>query len=209
MGRITKKPEERKNELMDAALELFFEKGFESTSINDVVKKVGVAQGLFYYYFGSKNDMLDAVLDRYIDDLIKLLEDIVIDKKLNIDKKFQLFLDTFFRYGKNNDKFAKDLHQDENFIVHQKLTDKTINLITPLLVQVIKEGIQKGIFSTPYPDESLEILIPGMIGYIHKYYFCHDSEILSFKIAAIEEIMERMLGAKKGSVKVGMDAVTQ
>ena len=39
---------------MDAALELFVEKGFETTTINDVVKRVGVAQGLFYYYFGSK-----------------------------------------------------------------------------------------------------------------------------------------------------------
>lgn len=199
MVRITEKPEERKNELMDAALELFVEKGFETTTINDVVKRVGVAQGLFYYYFGSKHDMLDAVLDRYIADLIKLLNNIITNKNFDIGKKFQLFLDTFFRYGEKNQKFAKDLHYDENLIIHQKLTDKTIELITPILLQIIREGIQKGLFSTPYPEESVEILIPGMIVYIHRYYFCQDREILSFKMVAIEEIIERILGAKKAA----------
>ena len=100
--------------------------------------------------------MLDALLDRYIADLIKLLDNIVTDKDLDIGIKFQLFLDTFFRYGEKNEKFAKDLHYDENLIIHQKLTNKTIELITPFLLQIIREGIKKGLFSTPYPEESLE-----------------------------------------------------
>ncbi len=49
MVRISKDPEERKNEIVDAAEELFVTKGYEKTSISDIVKKVGVAQGLFYY----------------------------------------------------------------------------------------------------------------------------------------------------------------
>jgi AcrR family transcriptional regulator len=78
-----KAPEERKNELMDIALEFFFTKGFENTTIGDIVKKAGVAQGLFYYYFNSKNDILDAAINRYIDKLIKSLEDIKLEIDLN------------------------------------------------------------------------------------------------------------------------------
>ncbi|GIO30333.1 MULTISPECIES: TetR/AcrR family transcriptional regulator [Paenibacillus] len=54
MPRITKNPKERRNEILNAAMELFNTKGFEQTSVSDIVKKIGVAQGTFYYYFQSK-----------------------------------------------------------------------------------------------------------------------------------------------------------
>jgi len=204
MVRITKEPEERKNELMDAALELFLEKGFEKTTITDVVTKVGVAQGLFHYYFSSKQDMLDAVLDRYIDNLIKVLASIAADNNLDVEKKLQIFLDTILGPGETNERFATYVHQDKNFIIHQKFTDKTIMRVTPLLLQIIKEGINGRRFNVPYPEETLEILVPGMMDYIHRYYFCQNRELLSIKMKAAEEIIEKLLGAAKGSVKLNI-----
>jgi len=206
MVRVTKDAEERKNELMDAALELFLKKGFDTTTITDIVKRVGVAQGLFYYYFGSKHDMLDAVIDRYIDNLIESLANIASDNSLNITKKFQLFIDTFFRYGENNELFAEDLHKDKNLIIHQKMTDKTIKLATPLLLHIINEGIHKEVFSLSYPEETLEILVPGMMDYIHRYYFCQNKKTLSIKMRAAEDIINRMLGTC--SVKLNIFADT-
>jgi AcrR family transcriptional regulator len=209
MGRIAKDPEERKNELMDAALELFLEKGFENTAVNDIVKKVGVAQGLFYYYFGSKQDMLDAALDRYIGKLMCMLANIANDTSMAIEDKFQSFLDTFFGYGESNEKFAADLHQEKNRIIHQKLTDKTIEAVAPLLLQIIRDGVQKGLFHTSYPEETVAILVPGMMDYIHKYSFVTNAEALAIKTKAAGEIIERMLGAQKGSIKINLPAATQ
>ena len=63
--RIVKEAEERKNEILDRANELFCEKGFEGTSTNDILKAVGIARGTLYYHFKSKGDIMDALIERY------------------------------------------------------------------------------------------------------------------------------------------------
>ncbi|HIZ20258.1 MAG TPA: TetR/AcrR family transcriptional regulator [Firmicutes bacterium] len=55
--RVSKRPEERREEFLDAAQALFYEQGVEATSIQQIVKRVGVAQGLYYYYFHSKKKL--------------------------------------------------------------------------------------------------------------------------------------------------------
>ena len=62
--RVTKDPEERKQELIDAAERLFMERGYEATAVSDIVQEVGVAQGTFYYYFPSKEEILEAIIEK-------------------------------------------------------------------------------------------------------------------------------------------------
>lgn len=61
--RVTKEPEVRKQEILDTALKLFGENGYEKTSITDIAKAIGVAQGLCYRYFPSKERCLTARLN--------------------------------------------------------------------------------------------------------------------------------------------------
>ena len=72
--RVTKDPEIRRQELVQASLELFLDKGYEKTSVKDIVAAVGVAQGLFYYYFPSKEDILKEIADYYVEVLIGSVE---------------------------------------------------------------------------------------------------------------------------------------
>ena len=57
--------EERRNQLVDVSLRLFAEKGFERTTIKDISEAAGVAQGLNYHYFASKEELLFAAVDRH------------------------------------------------------------------------------------------------------------------------------------------------
>jgi AcrR family transcriptional regulator len=63
--RITKDPQERKQEILETAMRLFQEKGYEKISISDIAKAIGVAQGLCYWYFPSKEVLFDEVVDQY------------------------------------------------------------------------------------------------------------------------------------------------
>ena len=63
--RISKEPEVRKQEILETAMKLFSEKGFEKTSISDIAKEIGVAQGLCYRYFPSKDILFQSALEEY------------------------------------------------------------------------------------------------------------------------------------------------
>ncbi|HIE5326586.1 TPA: TetR/AcrR family transcriptional regulator [Proteus mirabilis] len=70
----TKPAEVRLKELMNAAETLFLEKGFDATTVSDIVKQAGVAKGTYYHYFTAKTDILDALRTRYMDWYIDKIE---------------------------------------------------------------------------------------------------------------------------------------
>jgi len=67
------KGQRRKQQIIDTAKEMFIEKGFQSTHIGQVCKKLNIARGTVYQYFGNKREILYAVLDQIeekIDDIM-------------------------------------------------------------------------------------------------------------------------------------------
>jgi len=73
----TKPAEIRREELMDAAQRLFLEKGFDETSVDEIVRAAHVAKGTFYWYFKSKDDVLLALQTRFIDRFCSEIEEAV------------------------------------------------------------------------------------------------------------------------------------
>ena len=69
--RTVKEAEERKNEILDVAERLFGTKGFDNTSTSDILNEVGIARGTLYYHFKSKEDILDAMIDRMTGRLVE------------------------------------------------------------------------------------------------------------------------------------------
>lgn len=61
----TKPPEQRREELMNAAAKLFVGNGVKATSIDAIAEAAGVAKGTFYLYFATKDDIVVALVDRY------------------------------------------------------------------------------------------------------------------------------------------------
>ena len=66
MARPAQDPQIRINEILDAAETLFYERGYQPTMISDIVRKIGVAQGTFYYYFTSKEEIVVALINRHL-----------------------------------------------------------------------------------------------------------------------------------------------
>ena len=82
--RVTKEPEVRKQEILDTALKLFGENGYEKTSITDIAKAIGVAQGLCYRYFPSKEALFDSAIEQYADVLWSNLQALKSGRSLRI-----------------------------------------------------------------------------------------------------------------------------
>jgi AcrR family transcriptional regulator len=202
MGRISKDPAIRKQELVMAACELFKEKGFEQVSVSDVVKKVGVAQGTFYYYFRTKYDVLDAVVDHYMQESLDIIQKIAGDRDLNAQEKLQAIINYTFKIGEGEKNFIEFLHSDENLITHQKYLMKSFEATIPPISAIVEEGVREGLFEVPYPRETVELMV-YMYGYLHDS-LAHpvDSEEHARKMRAAEGIFTRVLGIKNGGIKL-------
>lgn len=196
MARVTKDPEERRNEILDAAQELFMSKGFEETAVSDIVKKVGVAQGTFYYYFETKDAVLNAVLDRFMTYITGIFEGIAENPELDALQKIQAMLnfDAIFQFASGADTLTAYVHREENIALHQRFMDKFFAALIPILAKVISQGVREGHYNTAYPVETVEILLMGLGGYFHRYYF-GDQQVFENKKRAMEDILERLLGA--------------
>ncbi|WP_232696474.1 TetR/AcrR family transcriptional regulator [Brevibacillus daliensis] len=197
--RISKEPEERRNEILDTAEMLFFTKGYSKTTVNDMLQAIGIAKGTFYYYFKSKEEVMDAVVMRFIDAGVAAAKKIAVSKELTVHEKlFQMIMaqkpDTD-RKGQLIEQF----HQPDNAEIHQKSLAQTILKLTPVLTEVIEQGIEEKLFQTPYPKESMEFLLIASQFLFDEGIFEWQPEEITQKIQAFIYNMEIMLGAEKGS----------
>lgn len=200
MTRITKSPEERRKEILDVAEELFLEKGFEETLVSDIVKQIGIAQGTFYYYFASKDEVLYAVLER---DLRRTADEIIGISKLqesNPIEKLQLVFKKIFEPKCFNFKINQYITQSQFSQFDQKIDEIRLELYIPVIQGIVEEGIGQKIFSIKYPEEIAEILSMGISGYMNKHLpFFGDTECFEKKMRVLQEILERILNVEEGS----------
>lgn len=162
MARTLKDPEVRRNEIIDVAQGLFISKGYENTSIQDVLDGAGIAKGTFYHYFDSKMALLDSLVARLTEARLSSVEPIVHDSRMSALQKMRAYLDTIMQWKAENRRFLMDMarviYRDENAIYRQKMTAAALKRIAPIFAAIIEQGIDEGIFSTEYPAETSEII---------------------------------------------------
>ena len=198
MARITKQPEERRQEFVEAAEALFMKKGYQGTSVSDIVREVGVAHGLFYYYFDTKEAVLDAIIDNMIAESRHRLEAIVHGDSTPI-KKYHRFVQEMFMLKKDRPYLIGYMLQDRNRIFYHKWMGKALGEITPLLTEIVEQGVAEGCFDTAYPREAVEFIFNGM-----RFFLASPEDLqgkgLRRKITASADMMERVLGAEDGTI---------
>ena len=198
LARVAKDPEIRRKEILDAAIGLFEEKGYDDTAVSDIVRKVGVAKGTFYYHFKSKEDLLDAFLDDIIEEIrVKLTA--VCDMELDVIGKVLYYFRVFNTAGIGRERMMNYLHEDRNALLHQKLEKKIYPKVLPPFKRIIEQGISEGVFDTEYPYEAA-VAIFGASNAISEGK--HDHAITEVtedrRLLTTTDVMERILGAEKG-----------
>lgn len=165
--RITKDPAERKQELLDASLEIILEKGYEKTSVKEIVSKVGVAQGLFYYYFNSKEDMVRQLCDIYINKYFKKLSKGGFDDCKNPGEAMKILIECSFVFLEENSGLIYKMHEKGNQILHDIVTFTFINAVSKVVKEIIVLGNNIGLFDCEYPEQSAFALMFGIFSVLH------------------------------------------
>jgi AcrR family transcriptional regulator len=153
MGRIVKEPAVRRTEILDAAQRLVATKGYEQMAIQDILDELQLSKGAFYHYFDSKLALLSAVIERMQAGMAQSLLSLAHDPAPGALDKLQRFFATLFRWKTAQKGFFLLLLQawysDENALVRQKVQASTFHQLTPLLEEIIQQGIQEGVLTLP------------------------------------------------------------
>ena len=142
--RIVKKHNERKQEIINTALKIFIHKGYEKTSVNDILNEIGIAKGTFYHYFKAKEEVLDAVIADTTETIVNKIEKIIADNSLNAEDKLLKAFSEMRVAPDMGEKFLSDIHKPENVLMHQKILTSSIKAFVPLMVEIVEEGIKQG-----------------------------------------------------------------
>ena len=181
---------------------LFREQGYKQTSVNDIVKKVGVAQGTFYYYFESKDDILNAVIEHYIDTYQRSLEQLLSVEGMSPCRKIEIIANTALAMHKYDPRLVEFLHTEENLVTHQRYVLKSFGIVIPLITAIVEQGKATGIFDVEYPRESVEMLVYAF-GYLEDTIaLSGDGDRYNRMIQAAEDILTRVLGIERGMLKL-------
>ena len=188
---MAKTKEERRNEIIETAGKLFEEKGYEQTQVQDIVNEIGVAKGLFYYYFKSKDEVMEELADRYADAIIDAVNKLI-DKDITtfdkINRIFQIFIDSA---EKKFGIFMVILNV-KNGITHERIFFNVGKKMVPLVTELILSGNDNGECNCSDPKFITEFLVSGLFNIMNQISPDEKIDYLKEKLPTIKTMILKL-----------------
>ena len=151
--------EERKDQIMNAAEEVFSKKGFSDARMDDIAEETGLSKGTLYLYYKSKDDLILAILDRLFQREFKAFENVDLTRVSATDAIW-VFVETTAKDIKIVMRLLPITYEFMGLAFRNKLVQKSfrayLNYYMDLLVPVIQHGIDAGEFR---PADAKEVAI--------------------------------------------------
>lgn len=155
----------RRAELAGAAAAVFAERGVANTAVSDIVRRAGVAQGTFYLYFDSKDDVLVAVAEHMVGAVIDVAE-AALDHGSPASDQLRAFIDALA--GAADDEGASELaellHRPENLPLHRRLEERIVPRLLPLMERIVAKGVAERTFDVPDVHAAAWFVLGGLRG---------------------------------------------
>lgn len=189
---------------MEAAQELFIQMGYQQTNVSDIVKKVGVAQGTFYYYFTSKEAVLEAIFTRHAKELVSQVQ---ASSSKTVLEQLQLFINRFYQfcYYDETALITKILYKEKQGELINKLWRQVQLVATPLLRRILEQGNREGLTNVVHMEETLSFfagIIAALLEISSPSEYGHETDVtvLKNKMRIAEKLMDALLGTPAGSI---------
>ena len=188
---MAKTKEERRNEIIETAGKLFEEKGYEQTQVQDIVNEIGVAKGLFYYYFKSKDEVMEELADRYADAIIDAVNNLI-DKDIStfdkINRIFQIFIDSAEK------KFGifMGILNVKNGKTHERIFFNVGKKMVPIVTELILSGNDNGECNCSDPKFITEFLVSGLFNIMNQISPDEKIDYLKEKLPTIKTMILKL-----------------
>ena len=187
------KNNERKQELLKIAYNIFLMKGYDNTSIDEIISEAKIAKGTYYYYFESKEKTLEEVINMVVEKMTNKAK-AILELNLPLEQKF-INVILSFKPEINEENLTEVINLPENIIMHEKVNKKVIQNAVPILTQIVEEGNKHEILNcTENIPEKIKITL------MLSSSLFDDGNYNEADIKVYIDIVESLLGASKGSL---------
>lgn len=202
----------RRDAFVDVARRLIQTKGYERTSIQDVLDALDASRGAFYHYFDSKGALLEAVLDRMVDEAMERIAPVMDDPDIPAPEKLRLVFSGIAAYKADQRDLALAILEvwlsDQNAIVRERLRRRQAMALAAILDRIVAQGIREGAFHVETPDHVGPVLVAlqqGAGDAASRLYLGRRDGAVTFAevvatLDAYRVAFERILGAQPGSL---------
>ena len=187
-----KKGERRKQELLQIAYRMFISRGYENTSVDEIIEEADIAKGTYYYYFETKEQMLEEVIGMMIDQEMEAAGRIL-QAEIPVPQKI-IGMISSLRPTQEERPIEGALMQPENIVMHEKIRKKIVEMAVPLLSKVVEEGIGQGIFACDNIAERVRMLLVISSSTFDEGCFTERD------IEVFIDMTEKLLGAESGTM---------
>ena len=205
--RVSKKYDVRLNEILDAAEALFSQIGYEKTTINNILEKVGIGKGTFYHYFQSKEELGDAVVARIVDYIAAGADAARSKPAKNAHEKMVATLHALRITENPHSEAISAMGNPYNAFLHQKTLIKLVGQVAPMLAAIAEEGIAEGFYQSEFPLEIFEVSIAAIQTIYNWNIMDKTYAELFLRMTAIVHMMELSLGAPTGSFGILLENI--
>ena len=196
-ARTSKPAPQRRSEILDAAQRLFTTKGVGSTSVEDILREVGIAKGTLYYHFSSKEEILRALVLRTTEGIAQRARAVAAGPGSPVQRFLGVLAAA--RVERPDLDLAEQLHSDGNSEFHILSIVGTVRCLTPILTGIVAEGIAEGSFSADHPRECVEILLTSAGMLLDEGIFPGEADQIQRRTIGLIHAAEVLLGCEPGS----------
>ena len=143
---------------------------------------------------------MDALIERYSIRLLETAKEIAAEKSIPVVERIINVVMALNISGGSSEEIMEHIHRPQNALMHQKIQKVIINGVPPILTEIIREGIEQGLFSTPYPYECMEMVVAYTNTIFDDDMVHLTNEARASRIQAFVFNVERLLGVESGSL---------
>lgn len=196
----------RRAELASAAARVFAERGVANTPVSEIVKAAGVAQGTFYLYFESKDDVVIAVAQHLVEEMVARIEaaaqrhDASTAEQRDASAVERMLalgnLLSTFRNDPSATELVAILHHPESHALHDRLAEKLVQQLVPLVESIVEQGVAEGTFDVKDTHAAAWFVLGGLQS---TELMGTPPDAMPAALAAATQLALRALGYREGA----------
>lgn len=197
-------PSQKKyGQILDALQHLLKSKNIQTISVNEIAQTAGIGKGSIYYYFPSKDAILEALIERNYKKPIETAQNLARQRDISPFTRMAMI----FQACRNSsaeflrqDMDASDYKAADTLLLHQKYLNYLVSELKPALTAIIEQGIELGEIHFDHPAALAEIVLIVLAVKMDTFLMPSSSEEIEETIRGLISLLEKGTGNPAGSL---------